>query len=166
VDQGLHERAPISSVEVSRNQYARSHVTMVMMVHSSKAAPNSTMTASTYRFCAMGSGVLANYTWHMSKYLLRVLGIPTGIIALCALFVLVQRYSDQTMALQFIGLFARVAVLVSFVYFVHQWRQTVWTYWGGMPEQATQPALTARETFYNWTEVGRAAQHAARTSEG
>jgi hypothetical protein len=109
---------------------------------------------------------LATYTWHMSKYLLRILGIPTGIIALCALFVLVQRYSDQTMALQLIGLFARLAVLVSFVYFAHQWRRTVWTYWDGMPAHTTQPALTARETFYNWTEVGRAAQHAARTSEG
>ena len=114
----------------------------------------------------MGSGVLATYTRRMSKYLLRVLGIPTGIIALCALFVLVQRYCDQTMALQLIGLTARVAVLVSFVYFAYQWRRTVWTYWDGMPEQATHPALTARQTFYNWTEVGRAAHQAARASEG
>ncbi len=114
----------------------------------------------------MGRRFLVPYTRRMSKYLLRVLGIPTGIIALSALFVLVQRFCGQTMVLQLMGLTARLAVLVSFVYFAHQWRRTVWTYWDGMPEQASQPALTARQTFYNWTEVGRAAHQAARASEG
>lgn len=70
------------------------------------------------------------------------------------------------MALQLIGLTARLTVLVSFVYFVQQWRRTIWTYWDGMPEQAAQPVLAGRQTFYNWTDVGRAAHHAARASEG
>jgi hypothetical protein len=116
----------------------------------------------------MGSGAVATYTSCMSKYLLRVLGIPTGIIALCGLFVLVQRYCDQTMVLQLTGLFARLAVLVSFVYFTYQWRRTVWTYWDAdlRSSSEAQAMWTPSQSTYNWTNVGRAARNAARATEG
>ena len=116
----------------------------------------------------MCSGVVATYTSCMSKYLLRVLGIPTGIIALCGLFVLVQRYCDQTMVLQLTGLFARLVVLVSFVYFAYQWRRTVWAYWDVDLRSTTDAHAmwTTSQSTYNWTNLGRAARNAARATEG
>jgi hypothetical protein len=129
---------------------------------------NSTPGAAAYLFRAMGSSVVGTYTSCMSKYLLRVLGIPTGIIALSGLFVLVQRYCDQTMVLQLTGLFARLVVLVSFVYFAYQWRRTVWAYWN-VDLRSTSDAQTMwapSQSTYNWTSLGRASRNAARVTEG
>jgi hypothetical protein len=65
----------------------------------------------------------------MANYRLKVLGIPTAIIVLCALFVEAAFHLDQSILLQLAGLAARLTIVISFVYFVRAWRKTVLAYW-------------------------------------
>lgn len=65
----------------------------------------------------------------MSHYRLKVLGIPTAIIVLCALFVEAAFHLDQSIFLQLSGLVARLIIVIAFVYFVQAWRKTVLAYW-------------------------------------
>lgn len=65
----------------------------------------------------------------MTHYRLKVLGIPTAIILLCAVFVEAAFHLDQTVLLQIAGLVARITIVVSFVYFIQAWRKTILAYW-------------------------------------
>jgi hypothetical protein len=65
----------------------------------------------------------------MANYRLKVLGIPTVIILLCAAFVVAAFHLDQSVLLQISGLAARLAIVIAFVFFVQAWRKTVLAYW-------------------------------------
>ncbi len=65
----------------------------------------------------------------MSNYRLKVLGIPTAVMVLCALFVLAAFRLDQSVLLELTALFARLVIVLAFVYFVRAWRKTVLAYW-------------------------------------
>lgn len=65
----------------------------------------------------------------MANYRLKVLGIPTAIILLCAVFVEAAFHLDQSVLLQLAGLLARVTIVVAFLYFVRAWRKTILAYW-------------------------------------
>jgi hypothetical protein len=65
----------------------------------------------------------------MANYRLRVLGIPTAVILMCAVFVEAAFHLDQSVLLQIAGLLARVTIVVAFLYFLRAWRKTVLAYW-------------------------------------
>jgi hypothetical protein len=65
----------------------------------------------------------------MANYRLRVLGIPTAIILLCAVFVEAAFRLDQSVLLELTGLLARLTIVVSFLYFLRAWKKTVLPYW-------------------------------------
>jgi hypothetical protein len=65
----------------------------------------------------------------MANYRLKVLGTPTAIILLCAVFVEAAFNLDQSVLLQIAGLLARVTIVVAFLYFLRAWRKTVLAYW-------------------------------------
>ena len=65
----------------------------------------------------------------MANYRLKVLGIPTAIILLCAVFVEAAFHLDQSIFLQLSGLLARVIIVVCFAFFLHAWRKTILAYW-------------------------------------
>lgn len=65
----------------------------------------------------------------MTNYRLKVLGIPTAVILLCAVFVEAAFHLDQSILLQIVGLLARLTIVVSFAYFLRAWRKTVLAYW-------------------------------------
>ena len=69
------------------------------------------------------------YTACMANYRLKVLGIPTAVILLCAVFVEAAFHMDQSILLQVSGLLARLIIVVSFAFFLHAWRKTVLAYW-------------------------------------
>jgi hypothetical protein len=60
---------------------------------------------------------------------LKVLGIPTAIILVCALFVEAAFHLDQSVFLELTGLVARLTIIVSFLYFLRAWKKTVLAYW-------------------------------------
>jgi hypothetical protein len=65
----------------------------------------------------------------MANYRLKVLGIPTAVILLCAVFVVAAFHLDQSLLLQITGLLARLTIVVSFLYFLRAWRKTILAYW-------------------------------------
>lgn len=65
----------------------------------------------------------------MANYRLKVLGIPTAIILLCALFVEAAFHLNQTVLLQLSGLVARLTIVIAFVFFLRAWQKTVLAYW-------------------------------------
>jgi hypothetical protein len=65
----------------------------------------------------------------MANYRLKVLGVPTAVILLCAVFVEAAFHLDQSLLLQIAGLLARVTIVVAFLYFIRAWRKTVLAYW-------------------------------------
>ena len=65
----------------------------------------------------------------MTNYRLKVLGIPTAIILLCAVFVEAAFSLDQSVLLELTGLIARLTILIAFLYFVRAWKKTVLAYW-------------------------------------
>ena len=65
----------------------------------------------------------------MANYRLKVLGIPTAIILVCAVFVEAAFRLDQSVLLELTGLIARLAILIAFLYFVRAWKKTVLAYW-------------------------------------
>ena len=65
----------------------------------------------------------------MTNYRLKVLGIPTAIILLCAVFVEAAFRLDQSILLELTGLIARLTILIAFLYFVRAWKKTVLAYW-------------------------------------
>ncbi len=65
----------------------------------------------------------------MSHYRLKVLGIPTAIILVCALFVEAAFHLEQSILLELSGLVARLVIVIAFVYFAQAWRKTVLAYW-------------------------------------
>jgi hypothetical protein len=69
------------------------------------------------------------YTLCMANYRLKVLGIPTAIILACAVFVEAAFHLDQSVLLEITGLVARLAIVVSFLYFLRAWKKTVLAYW-------------------------------------
>ena len=69
------------------------------------------------------------YTSCMANYRLKVLGIPTAIILICAVFVEAAFHLDQSILLELAGLTARLTILVSFLYFLRAWKKTVLAYW-------------------------------------
>jgi hypothetical protein len=69
------------------------------------------------------------YTLCMANYRLKVLGIPTAIILLCAVFVEAAFHLDQSILLEIAGLVARLTILIAFLYFVRAWKKTVLAYW-------------------------------------
>jgi hypothetical protein len=77
----------------------------------------------------MGWDASLAYTSCMANYRLKVLGIPTAIILICAVFVEAAFHLDQSVLLELAGIAARVTILISFVYFLHAWRKTVLAYW-------------------------------------
>jgi hypothetical protein len=77
----------------------------------------------------MGWTRSAAYTLCMANYRLKVLGIPTAVILLCAMFVEAAFHLDQSILLQISGLLARLAIVIAFIYFVRAWRKTVLAYW-------------------------------------
>ena len=77
----------------------------------------------------MGWTLRSAYTACMATYRLKVLGIPTAIILLCAAFVEAAFHLDQSVLLQLSGLLARVIIVVSFAFFLHAWRKTILAYW-------------------------------------
>ena len=77
----------------------------------------------------MGRVEMSAYTLCMANYRLRVLGIPTAIILLCAVFIEAAFHLDQSVVLQLTGLLARLAILLAFVYFLLAWRKTILAYW-------------------------------------
>lgn len=81
------------------------------------------------RFRAMGWPVSSAYTLCMANYRLKVLGIPTAVILLCAAFVEAAFHLDQSVVLQLAGLVARLTIVIAFVYFVLAWRKTILAYW-------------------------------------
>ena len=77
----------------------------------------------------MGCDALLAYTLCMANYRLKVLGIPTAIILICAVFVEAAFHLDQSVLLELAGLAARLTILISFLYFLRAWRKTVLAYW-------------------------------------
>jgi len=69
------------------------------------------------------------YTLCMGNYRLKVLGIPTAIILVCAVFVEAAFLLDQSVLLEIGGLLARLTIVVSFLYFLRAWKKTVLAYW-------------------------------------
>ena len=69
------------------------------------------------------------YTLCMANYRLKVLGIPTAIILLCAVFVEAAFHLDQSVMLEIAGLLARLTIVLSFAYFLRAWKKTVLAYW-------------------------------------
>ena len=69
------------------------------------------------------------YTSCMANYRLKVLGIPTAIILICAVFVEAAFRLDQSVLLELAGLVARLTIVVSFLYFLRAWKKTVLAYW-------------------------------------
>jgi hypothetical protein len=65
----------------------------------------------------------------MAYYRLKVLGIPTAIILLCAVFVEAAFHLDQSVLLEIAGLVARLTILVAFFYFLRAWKKTILAYW-------------------------------------
>jgi hypothetical protein len=65
----------------------------------------------------------------MANYRLRVLGIPTAIILVCAVFVEAAFHLEQSVLLELAGLVARLTILITFLYFLRAWRKTVLAYW-------------------------------------
>jgi hypothetical protein len=65
----------------------------------------------------------------MANYRLKVLGIPTAIILVCAVFVEAAFRLDQSVLLELTGLIARLTILIAFFYFVMAWKKTVLAYW-------------------------------------
>jgi hypothetical protein len=65
----------------------------------------------------------------MTNHRLKVLGIPTAIILVCAVFVEAAFHLDQSVFLELTGLAARLAIIVSFLYFLRAWKKTVLAYW-------------------------------------
>ena len=65
----------------------------------------------------------------MANYRLKVLGIPTAIILLCAVFVEAAFRLDQSVLLELTGQLARLTIVVSFLYFLRAWKKTVLPYW-------------------------------------
>lgn len=65
----------------------------------------------------------------MANYRLKVLGIPTAVILLCAAFVVAAFHLDQSIFLQLSGLLARLIIVASFAFFLYAWRKTVLEYW-------------------------------------
>jgi hypothetical protein len=77
----------------------------------------------------MGCDAPFAYTSCMANYRLKVLGVPTAIILICAVFVEVAFHLDQSVLLELTGLVARVTILIAFLYFLRAWRKTVLAYW-------------------------------------
>jgi hypothetical protein len=77
----------------------------------------------------MGGEGDSAYTSCMANYRLKVLGIPTAIIVVCALFVEAAFHLDQSVMLELTGLLARLTILVAFLYFLRAWKRTVLPYW-------------------------------------
>jgi hypothetical protein len=69
------------------------------------------------------------YTLCMANYRLKVLGIPTAVILVCAVFVEAAFHLDQSVLLEVAGLLARLTIIVSFLYFLRAWKKTVLAYW-------------------------------------
>jgi hypothetical protein len=65
----------------------------------------------------------------MANNRLKVLGIPTAIILVCAVFVEAAFRLDQSVLLEVAGLVARLTIVVSFLYFLRAWKKTVLAYW-------------------------------------
>jgi hypothetical protein len=65
----------------------------------------------------------------MANNRLKVLGIPTAIILVCAVFVVAAFRLDQSVLLEVAGLVARLTIVVSFLYFLRAWKKTVLAYW-------------------------------------
>ena len=77
----------------------------------------------------MGCDVRFAYTSCMATYRLKVLGIPTALILVCAVFVEAAFHLDQSVLLELAGLLARLTILIAFLYFVRAWKKTVLAYW-------------------------------------
>ena len=77
----------------------------------------------------MGYDAWFAYTSCMATYRLKVLGIPTAVILVCAVFVEAAFHLDQSVLLEITGLVARLAIVVSFLYFLRAWKKTVLAYW-------------------------------------
>jgi hypothetical protein len=77
----------------------------------------------------MGSGWACAYTQDMTNYRLKVLGIPTAIILLCAVFVEAAFHLEQSISLQLFGLLARLTIVVTFLFFLRAWQKTILAYW-------------------------------------
>jgi hypothetical protein len=77
----------------------------------------------------MGCDVRFAYTSCMATYRLKVLGIPTALILVCAVFVEAAFHLNQSVLLELTGLVARLTILIAFLYFVRAWRKTVLAYW-------------------------------------
>jgi hypothetical protein len=77
----------------------------------------------------MGWDAWLAYTSCMANYRLKVLGIPTAVILICAAFVEAAFHLDQSVLLEIAGIGARLTILISFVYFLRAWRKTVLAYW-------------------------------------
>jgi hypothetical protein len=77
----------------------------------------------------MGCDVRFAYTSCMATYRLKVLGIPTAVILVCAVFVEAAFHLDQSVLLELAGLLARLTILIAFLYFVRAWKKTVLAYW-------------------------------------
>jgi len=65
----------------------------------------------------------------MANYRLKVLGIPTAIILVCAVFVVAAFHLDQTLLLQISGLVARLTIVIAYGFFLRAWQKTVLAYW-------------------------------------
>jgi hypothetical protein len=65
----------------------------------------------------------------MANYRLKVLGVPTAIILICAVFVEAAFHLDQSVLLELAALAARATILVAFLYFLRAWRKTVLAHW-------------------------------------
>jgi hypothetical protein len=77
----------------------------------------------------MGCDVRFAYTSCMATYRLKVLGIPTALILVCAVFVEAAFHLNQSVLLELTGLVARLTILLAFLYFMRAWRKTVLAYW-------------------------------------
>jgi hypothetical protein len=77
----------------------------------------------------MGHDAQLTYTSCMASYRLKVLGIPTAVILVCAVFVEAAFHLDQSVLLELAGLAARLTILIAFFYFLQAWRKTVLAYW-------------------------------------
>jgi hypothetical protein len=77
----------------------------------------------------MGCDVRFAYTSCMATYRLKVLGIPTALILVCAVFVEAAFHLNQSVLLELTGLVARLTILIAFLYFIRAWRKTVLAYW-------------------------------------
>ena len=66
----------------------------------------------------MGCDVRFAYTSCMATYRLKVLGIPTALILVCAVFVEAAFHLNQSVLLELTGLVARLTILIAFLYFM------------------------------------------------